>query len=909
MPKPRGSISARIVLSTLVPLVLAFVAVLVAVNYIIFHLNSRDAIERTMLISGQVDGRSRTVIQNIQSVMHNTALDLLSSLGLSHADDQDAVELTRNAITAHPDIHSAWVVVEAGSYNVDQRRGYMFVRTDDGVSPVRRLKNEGYLDDPVVTPWYNIPRRTGQPFFFTMDSFDYEDGFGGQYVGELAVPVYDNGRLAFVFGVDVRYEQSFSFLREWESREGRRLLLLAENGFIVYSSVPDELHRNIADLACAGQSADRIQAALREKREELFEGPSAFTAAPTLTHIVPLQFESADRTMYLYAEVPLELAYRQSRDAHGLVLAIGIAGLLLVGACVSLATRNVVRPIQRLTAAAQWIASGNLDAVRDDYTPRAVPRHEVDSLESSMMTMVDQLIRGNELGLVALEAQFEQEAAAQAAAAKERFFANISHEIRTPMNAIIGMAELLAAESLPAKPAKYARDIQLSAERLCQILSDVLDLSKLESGEMPLLEVDYDFHALLDHVYSVYSSMAKSKSLTFEMKLSPDVPRYLHGDDIRVRQVLLQVVGNAVKFTRNGTVRIDVYEDGQSVRVDVHDTGPGIPPDDVPHLFDPFQPLAAANDETAAAADASATVALDSAGAGRGRAASGLGLSIARNLARLMGGDITVDSTSGVGSTFRIALPLVLGEADMVEKPGGREPMQFSSDAAVLVVDDSAINLEVAEGLIGFFGIRVDKARSGAEAIRRVQEAEYDIVFMDHMMPEMDGIECTRRIRALGGRHRNQVIIALTANAVIGTRDLFINAGMNDFMAKPIMKNRLHAILATWMPTSKRVSGTSDSLALRRSTVIRLNPNLPRSDSVRFLKKSRSSSRRLASRSGRRPVNPAERRLEAVRTVPGLDVAAGLGNVAGDKDLYLKILSLVAAMREALPETLQTCLR
>ncbi len=875
MPKPRVSIYARILIATLVPLVLAYAAVLIAVNYIIFQQNEREAVERTMTISGQVDGRSRTVFQNIQAVIRNTSLNLVSSLHIDHGDDADAVELTKNAVAAHPDIHAAWVVVESGSYGVPERRGYMFVRNEDGISPVQRLKNEGYLDDPVVTPWYNIPRRTGQPFFFTMDNFDYEDGAGGQYVGELAVPVFDGERLAFVFGVDVRYEQTFSFLKEWETREGRRLILLAENGFILYSSRPDELHRNIADLAFAGQSADRIQAALREKRAELFEGPSAFTAAPALAHIRPLEFDTADRMMYLYAEMPLELAYRESRNAHGLVFAIGVAGLLLVGACASLATRSVVRPIQRLTAAAQWIASGNLDAVRDEYQPRAIPRHEVDILESSMMTMVDQLNRGNELGIAAIEARFEQEAAAQAAAAKERFFANISHEIRTPMNAVIGLSQLLAAEPLPEKPAKFARDIHSSAERLGQILSDVLDLSKLESGEMPLLEVHYDFHALLDHVYSVSSFMAKSKAVRFEMTTSPDLPRYLHGDDIRVRQVLLQVIGNAVKFTRDGTVRADIYEDGQFIRVDVHDTGPGIAPEELHNLFTPFQPLApgfgadnsvnngpnggpaTGNDNAVEAKPGSKSKSKTKpktrskprtgpaprtgqrsetdivpgpglpGAAARARTGSGLGLSIARNLARLMGGDITAESAVGIGSDFHIALPLVPGRADRIEETGGREPVQFSSDAAVLVVDDNAINLDVAEGLIGFFGIRVDKARSGAEAIRRVQEADYDIVFMDHMMPEMDGIECTRRIRALGGRHQNQIIIALTANAVIGTRELFIDAGMNDFMSKPIMKNRLHTILATWMPTSKRVSDHSDRIALRRSTVIRVNPNLP----------------------------------------------------------------------------------
>ncbi|MCD7895579.1 MAG: hypothetical protein LUG50_02765, partial [Planctomycetaceae bacterium] len=281
MPKPGISIYARILLATLVPLAIAFIAVLVAVNYVILGLNGQDAVERTMLISSQVDGRSRTVFRNVQSVIQNASLNLLTSLSLNQADDRDAIGLTRNAVLAHPDVNCAWVVIEAGSYGIDERRGYMFHRGRDGdVSPVRRLGNEGYLDDPVVTPWYNIPRRTGQPFFFTMGNFDYEDGRGGRYVGELAVPVYDGDRLAFVFGVDVLYENSFAFLKDWESREGRRLLLLAENGFILYLSVPDELHRNIADLAFASQSADRIQAALREKRDELFEGPSVFSAAP-----------------------------------------------------------------------------------------------------------------------------------------------------------------------------------------------------------------------------------------------------------------------------------------------------------------------------------------------------------------------------------------------------------------------------------------------------------------------------------------------------------------------------------------------------------------------------------------------------------------------------------------------------
>ena len=380
------------------------------------------------------------------------------------------------------------------------------------------------------------------------------------------------------------------------------------------------------------------------------------------------------------------------------------------------------------------------------------------------------------------EALEEATAAAETASrSKSSFLASMSHEIRTPMNAIIGMLELLTHEPLNEQQMSYVKDISRSATSLLTIINDILDMSKIESGKMELVPVDYNFLAFIDHMHSMFTYVAEEKGLEFKFEVDSTAPNYLFGDDIRLRQIIINICGNAVKFTERGYVRLKVINSGDTLIFEISDTGRGIKQEDIGKLFSAFQQTDSVKN--------------------RGITGTGLGLAICKSFAEMMGGAITVESEYGVGTTFTVTIPLVEGDGDKVKAaaiPKGRKA--YAPKAKILVVDDNEFNLRVADGLLKLSQIKAQTADSGALSIEMVQQTDYHIVFMDHMMPEMDGVEATAAIRALGGKFEHLPIVALTANAVQGAREFFLENSFDDFLSKPIDVRELTAILEKWLP-------------------------------------------------------------------------------------------------------------
>jgi len=381
-----------------------------------------------------------------------------------------------------------------------------------------------------------------------------------------------------------------------------------------------------------------------------------------------------------------------------------------------------------------------------------------------------------------LEMEIQVKGALAASQAKSDFLSTMSHEIRTPMNGIMGMADLLANEKLTERQQAYVNDIRISSTSLLGIINDILDSSKIEAGKLQLVPVDFDIIQFLNNIESMFSFRAGKKEISFEMNMLSGLPACLYGDDIRIRQVLINILGNAVKFTEKGGVTFNIWAEGDNLFFDIKDTGTGIKEDDIPKIFNEFVQL-----------DSRTSRNLDG---------TGLGLSIAKNLVTLMGGSINVTSKYGEGSVFRIQIPLVAGnEANLPEKATVWKPI-YAPEANILVVDDNIINLHVASGLLSLYGIICDVAESGAEAVQKVSQHEYDIVFMDHMMPEMDGAETTKILRESYAQTELPVI-ALTANAVAGIRKQLLEAQMNDYLSKPIDNTELNRILLKWLPNEK----------------------------------------------------------------------------------------------------------
>ncbi|MDR2554063.1 MAG: response regulator [Fibromonadaceae bacterium] len=382
---------------------------------------------------------------------------------------------------------------------------------------------------------------------------------------------------------------------------------------------------------------------------------------------------------------------------------------------------------------------------------------------------------------------------------KSRFLANMSHEIRTPMNAIIGMAELALRENMTSTAKEYISTVKQAGTNLLSIINDILDFSKIESGRLEIIPTNYMFSSLINDVVNIINMRLTDSKLRFEINIDSNIPNALLGDEMRIRQVLLNILSNAVKYTKKGFVSFsasgEIIDDTVLLTIEVADSGIGIKKENLEKLFKDFVRLDfTANKEVEGA---------------------GLGLAITKNFVSAMGGDIKVHSEYGKGSTFIVKLPQKIrshepfGTIKTTEERGSESmTIKFNAPKAkILIVDDIDTNLKVAEGLMQPYNMKIDLCQSGFAAIEAIKENLYDLVFMDHMMPEMDGIETTKLIREMGGenpRYASLPIVALTANAVSGTREMFLSNGFNDFLSKPIDIVKLDAILAKWLPKEKQ---------------------------------------------------------------------------------------------------------
>jgi signal transduction histidine kinase/DNA-binding response OmpR family regulator len=457
------------------------------------------------------------------------------------------------------------------------------------------------------------------------------------------------------------------------------------------------------------------------------------------------------------------------------------------------------------------------------------------------------------------ELEEQTEAAISASQAKSDFLAKMSHEIRTPMNTIAGMSELILRKELPPDVLEYAVGIKQAGANLLSVINDILDFSKIESGKMEIVAAEYLFAPLIDGVIAAARVRLAEKPVDLMTHIDGALPRRMIGDETRIRQVLMNLLSNAIKYTREGRVVFTAgsrhtSEDGRiQLFFEIADTGIGIRQEDMDQLFDDFVQFDAYKN--------------------RGIEGAGLGLTIARSLCRAMGGDITVSSVYGEGSVFTAVIPQTVpdaGSSASAYDEGRVLSVPFTAPSArVLVVDDIATNLKVAADFLALYGLRADTCASGAEALRMVRQQRYDIIFMDHMMPGMDGIEATEAIRAIPGDYFARVpVIALTANAISGMREMFLGKGFSDYLSKPIRIQKLGEIMEMWIPREKRAGVKPGGQAGADSDV--------------------QAGESPGADPGAREAAAGERRFE----IEGVDVARGIRTMGGSEQSYRALLAI-----------------
>ena len=473
------------------------------------------------------------------------------------------------------------------------------------------------------------------------------------------------------------------------------------------------------------------------------------------------------------------------------LLAVGAFCIIFFGSMINIIFQNASIVYQySMTAFSMIMAIVHILQLSREY--RENVEENAHLLEKEIKVIEQQNIQ---LAIAKQDADMARYEALSANESKGKFLAHMSHEIRTPINAILGMDEMILRESKENNIKEYAMDIYTAGQTLLSLINDILDFSKIESGKMEIVPVTYDISSLIHDLVNMSTQRAKNKNINFEVNVDSNIPCKLYGDDVRIRQILTNILTNAVKYTHEGTVWLRVkgsqINDEEVLLFEVEDTGIGIKEEDLPKLFVEFERIEENRN--------------------RNIEGTGLGMSITIHLLELLGSRLQVESVYGKGSKFFFELKQNIVDSTPIGDFNSRvyqiaqdyhyHTKLFAPDANILVVDDNAVNRRVFRNLLKKTDIQVTEAESGTQCLELVQKNHYDLIFLDHMMPEMDGVETLHHIKTfVNFPCQHTPIIVLTANAVVGAREQYLSEGFDDFLSKPIVPEKLENLVKKMLP-------------------------------------------------------------------------------------------------------------
>ena len=704
-------------------------------------------------------------------------------------------------------------------------------------------------DDLEHVGWYYIPVENGSAMW--MDPY-FNKNLGVEMISYIVPYYYDNYTVG-IMGMDIDLELLRKAVSEVSVYESGRAFLITKEGDIIYhqdypegieyNSLPDNTKKFVdtvlsseLDKSYLYQEKDGVNKKVILK--ELKNGMIFGVYAPTAEINAP-QRKLLEQLLIIFLGI--------------LFSAIVISFLLI---------RTIVKPLKNMTRIAKEYEVGNFSEEMDVES-----QDEIGVLSRTLQTMATSLNKQIEIADTANKA-------------KSEFLANMSHEIRTPINAVLGMNEMILRESKDDNIRDYSESIKIAGRTLLSLINSILDFSKIEDGKMEIVPVKYDLSSMVHNLVNSNLERARNKGLEFKIDIDESLPSSLYGDDVRITQVIMNLLTNAVKYTEKGYIKLSVRDAGRDsegilLAVSVSDTGIGIKAEDREKLFESFERLDKERN--------------------RNIEGTGLGMSIVTRLLNMMGSKLNVESTYGEGSVFSFLLKQGIVDDTPVGNYGARlsksneqkvEKYLYAKGAKVLIVDDNEMNLKVAKNLMKRTGIVPDLALSGFEAIEKIKENKYNIVFLDHMMPKMDGIETLKILKDENLLPKNTVVIALTANAVVGAKESYLEAGFADYLSKPIDVIKLDEHLTKYLPeelvewkSGEESEGKADNVkeASEKEEILEFFPG----DDVMEFKPDAGNED-----SKSEDVPDFKERVENL----GIDYSSGLNFCAGELDFYKEML-------------------